>query len=68
MKPEKQFAELVRNARLKSGLTNEEFAKKAGAPAVSLWRYEKMCRVPTIVSADKILKSLGLSMTIGAGK
>lgn len=65
---QKTFAEFVRNSRLKSGLTNKEFAKKCSVSDVAIWRYETFKEVPSLNIADRILKSLGLSMMIGEKK
>lgn len=60
-----RFGELLKAARLKSGLTNEQFAALLQLPYVTIWRYENNKRTPTLNNAERILKKLGLTMVIG---
>ena len=60
-----EFAQILKDARLKSGLTNKEFAAKLKTSTAVIWRWEKGLHVPTIEMADKVLKALGMTMTIG---
>ena len=60
-----RFGELLKDARLKSGLTNEQFAALLELPYVTIWRYEHNKRTPTLNNAEWILKKLGLTMAIG---
>ena len=59
------FGEIIKDARLKSGLTNEQFAALLQLPYVTIWRYENGERTPTLNNAEIILKKLGVTMTIG---
>ena len=56
-----RFGEILKDAHIKSGLTNEQFAAWLKLP------YENNKRTPTLNNAELILKKLGLSMTIGKG-
>lgn len=60
-----EFGEMLKDARLKSGLTNEAFAAMLKLPYATLYRYENGWFIPTLDKADRILKKLGLSLTIG---
>ena len=60
-----EFAQILKDARIKSGLTNKEFAAKLKTSTAVIWRWEKGLHVPTIEMADKVLKALGMTMTIG---
>ena len=62
-----RFGEILKDARVKSGLTNKQFATMFKMPYVTLWRYENGERTPTLETAEIILKKLGLTMTIGKG-
>lgn len=59
------FGEIIKDAHVKSGLTNEQFAALLKLPYVTIWRYENNKRTPTLNNAELILKKLGLTMTIG---
>lgn len=61
------FGEIIKDARVKSGLTNKQFAALLKLPYVTIWRYENGERTPTLNNAEIILKKLGLTMTIGKG-
>ena len=62
-----RFGEILKDARVKSGLTNKQFAAMFKLPYVTLWRYENGERTPTLETAEMILKKLGVTMTIGKG-
>lgn len=62
-----RFGEILKDAHIKSGLTNEQFAAMFKLPYVTLWRYENGKRTPTLETAEMILRKLGLTMTIGKG-
>ena len=63
-----RFGEILKGARVKSRLTNKEFAAKLKTSTAVIWRWEKGFHVPTIEMADKVLKALGMTMTIGGRK
>ena len=60
-----RFGEIIKDAHIKSGLTNAQFAALLQLPYVTIWRYENGERTPTLNNADLILKKLGLTMAIG---
>ena len=60
-----RFGEIIKDAHIKSGLTNAQFAALLQLPYVTIWRYENNKRTPTLNNAERILKKLGLTMVIG---
>lgn len=61
------FGEIIKDAHIKSGLTNAQFAALLKLPYVTIWRYENGEKTPTLDNAERILKKLGVTMTIGKG-
>lgn len=64
-KAERKFAEIITDAHRKSGLSNKEFAALCGTSTVQLWRWENGSSGPSMELANKVLKALGLTMTLG---
>jgi transcriptional regulator with XRE-family HTH domain len=52
-------------ARAEQGLTLRRLADMAGVSYVALHLWEQGKKIPTIESADKVLKALGVTVTIG---
>ncbi len=67
MKVSREFANILRTARIESGLTNQAFADKLGTSTAVVWRYEQCDHTPNIETVDRMLKKLGKTMTIGKG-
>ena len=65
MKASKEFANILRTARIESGLTNQAFADKLNSSTAAVWRYEKCDHVPNLEMADRMLKKLGRTMILG---
>ena len=65
MKASREFANILRTARIESGLTNQAFADKLGTSTAVVWRYEKCDHVPNLEMADRMLKKLGRTMVLG---
>ena len=59
------FGELIYNARINSGLTWKEFAAKCKTSGANICRWENGISIPSMKLADKVLKALGLTMTLG---
>jgi transcriptional regulator with XRE-family HTH domain len=55
------FKDVLRELRLKAGLTQEQLAKKAGIPLPSLRGHEQGQRIPSWASVVKLAKALGVS-------
>lgn len=67
MTADKEFAELLREAHRKSGITDKEFAAACGTSRENIYRWEQGWNSPSIKTADNLLKKLGMTMTIGKG-
>ena len=59
------FAKIIKEYRISNGLSYREMSRLVGCSDVGLRNYETGKRSPTIKLADKILKALGASLTIG---
>lgn len=62
----------LKENKVKKGYTQKQIAEALGVTPAKLktstaviWRWEKELHVPTIEMADKVLKTLGMTMTIG---
>ncbi len=55
------FAELLRELRLKAGLTQQELADRAGLPVTSLRGHEQGQRSPSWGAVVKLAKALGVT-------
>lgn len=58
--------EYLREQRIRRGLSHEKLAKAAGVSKRSLIYWEKGEKDISLENADKVLKALGVSLTIGA--
>jgi repressor LexA len=61
-----KFKDLLRELRMKAGLTQEELAHKAGVPLPSLRGHEQGQRVPSWISVVKLARALGVSTDVFA--
>ena len=61
-----RFIETIRLERLGQGLSYRDLANLAGCSHTTIYNIEHGAYMPTLESADKILKALGLSITIGS--
>lgn len=59
------IAEIIKINRQKNNLTREQLAKLSGVSKDSIYAWEKGKRIPSIYSADKVLKALNIEMAIG---
>lgn len=62
------ISRIIKENRTKKGLSRAQLAKVAGVSADGIYAWETEKRIPTIDCADKVLKALEISYTIGAGK
>ncbi len=53
---------MLREQRIKKGMTLDALAKASGVSRVSINRYELGTRIPNIVAAGKIADALGCSV------
>ena len=60
-----KFTIIIRNERKKQGLSANALGKKAGISGRAITYWENGMREPTLESAHKVLKVLGVAMTIG---
>ena len=56
------FAENLKKARTRLGLTQEELAKKIGIAQNAISAYERGLRTPRVLKIPKIAEVLGLSV------
>lgn len=60
------LGKLIREERIRQGLSQQELADKAGVTKRAVVYWETQKREITIIYADKVLKALGVSITLGA--
>ena len=58
----KRFGEIVRRLRLESGLSQERLAELSGLHRNYIGAIERAERTPSIVSADRIARALGITL------
>jgi transcriptional regulator with XRE-family HTH domain len=61
-----RFKDVLRDLRMKAGLTQEQLAEKAGMPLPSLRGHEQGQRIPSWASVVKLAKALGVSTDVFA--
>lgn len=59
------FGKLIQEKRKEQNLTKKALARLAGCTDTAIGHWETGKRKPSLEMADKILKALGESMTIG---
>lgn len=59
---------IIREERIKLGLSQRELAKRIGCTGRAIGYWEAGIKTPSLDLADKALKALGLSLTIGKTK
>ena len=60
------FSEVIREERIKQGLSQRGLGKKAGCSGRIIGYWESGEKIPNIQLADKVLKALGIALTLGA--
>ncbi len=60
-----KFTKIVQNERIKKGLSANALGKKAGISGRAITYWESGQREPSLESAHKVLKALGVTMVIG---
>lgn len=61
------LSKIIREERIKQGISQQELADKAGVTKRSVVYWETQGREITIEYADKVLKALGVSVVLGVG-
>ncbi len=59
------FAEFLRKERVKKGITQEELARRSGFTRIAVSYWENEQKKITLQNADRLLKALGVQLTIG---
>lgn len=59
---------LVREARRRAGLTQEELADRAGVPQSTIGRIESGARVPSTVLVERLVRAAGFEVRVGLGE
>lgn len=59
------FGELIYQTRINSDITMKEFAAKCKTSRENIYRWENGSSGPSMELADKVLKALGLTLTLG---
>lgn len=65
---EKDIASIIRARRGELGITQSELAKKAGVTRAAMCRYESGERVPTLDTAVRLSRALGINLDQLAGR
>jgi transcriptional regulator with XRE-family HTH domain len=58
------ISSIVREARLRSGLTQAQLAERAGVPKSTVGRIESGARRPSTEMVERLVKAAGLSVSI----
>ena len=59
------FTQRIKSERARQGLSYQKLADLSGCSDTNIWLCETKGKSPTIETADKLLKALGVSMTLG---
>lgn len=59
------LSRIIREERIKQGISQQQLADKAGVTKRSIVYWETQGREITIEYADKVLKALGVSVVLG---
>lgn len=62
------FGDILKQEREKQGISQRELAKKIDCTGRAVGYWETGIKTPSLVLADKALKVLGVSLTIGDTK
>jgi transcriptional regulator with XRE-family HTH domain len=57
-------ASLIRQARERAGLTQQELATRAGVPQSTVSVYERGIRVPTLPTLERLLRAAGFTVEV----
>lgn len=60
-----EFGKIIKEARVKQGLSQQTLANKSGVTKRSIIYWESGKRKMTVDNADKIFKALNMTVTIG---
>lgn len=56
---------IIREERIKQGMSQRELARRIGCTGRAIGYWEAGVKTPSLDLADKTLKALGISLTIG---
>jgi transcriptional regulator with XRE-family HTH domain len=59
---------LVREARLRAGLTQAELARAAGVPQSTVGRVESGARIPSTALLERLIEAAGFELRVGLGE
>lgn len=59
------FSKIVKEERKSQGMTKRELARRTGCTDRTISYWEAGKKSPNIISADKALKALGITLVIG---
>lgn len=62
-----QFAELLKQERMKNKISLRKLARLSGLPLSSIAKYESGEMEPTLRAAHTVFSALGASIEVGAG-
>jgi transcriptional regulator with XRE-family HTH domain len=62
--PIARLPDLIREARIRTNVTQKQLARLSGVSQTSISRYEEGQRVPTTAQAEAMLTALGYRLTI----
>lgn len=60
------ISKIIKNERIKQGISQRELARRIGCTGRAIGYWEAGIKIPSLDLADKALKVLGISLTIGA--
>lgn len=66
--PEMRSSDLIRMARDRSGLSQDELAVRSGKPRSTIARWESGTRSPSLESLEEVVSAAGLSLTLSLSK
>ena len=62
MRASNHGASLVREARERAGLTQQDLATRAGVPQSTVSVYERGIRIPTLPTLERLLRAAGFTL------
>jgi len=66
--PKMLLTHLLREARLRAGLTQAELAERAGVPQSTVGRIESGARVPSVSLIERLIAAAGFELRVGLGE
>lgn len=62
------LVQILREARLRAGLTQAALARRAGVPQSTIGRIESGARVPSTASLERLIRAAGFELRVGLGE